>query len=161
MPAPASPRAATPPPAPADELPLGSGQGPDAPREPADLAARPDAARPLEESAPREVPARDAAVPGAAAPRAPAPAPEAPPAEPATPPVARRSAPLAYGSLGVAADAPALVEIDGQAFGMAPLDGIRLSRGEHRILAHFPDGSVAQKTIYLDEQDVHVQFRVR
>jgi hypothetical protein len=53
------------------------------------------------------------------------------------------------------------IEIDGQTFGPAPLGGIRLSRGEHRVVAYFSDGSVAQKTIFLDEQDVSVQFRVR
>jgi hypothetical protein len=52
-----------------------------------------------------------------------------------------------------------MIEIDGQPFGPTPLAGIRLSRGEHRVLAHFPDGSVAQKTIALDEQDLAIEFR--
>jgi len=72
-----------------------------------------------------------------------------------------RRGPSALGALAVASDEPVRIEIDGQSFGPAPLAGIRLPRGEHRVVAYFPDGSVAQKTIFLDEQDVAVEFRVR
>ena len=42
-----------------------------------------------------------------------------------------------------------MVEVDGRPLGPAPLAGIALSRGEHRVIAHYADGSVALKTIYL------------
>jgi hypothetical protein len=79
-----------------------------------------------------------------------------PPAASAAP---RRRGPLALGSLSIASETPVLIEIDGQAFGPTPVGGVRLTRGEHRVLAHFPDGSVAQKTVFLDEEDVAVEFR--
>jgi hypothetical protein len=96
-------------------------------------------------------------VPGAGDDAAPGPA--AAPSAAVPPP--RRRGPLALGALAIASDEPVRIEIDGQTFGPAPLGGIRLPRGEHRVVAYFADGSVAQKTIFLDEQDVSVQFRVR
>ena len=40
-----------------------------------------------------------------------------------------------------------------------PLVGVQLPRGEHRVTAHYPDGAVALKTIYLDAENVAVFFR--
>jgi hypothetical protein len=36
---------------------------------------------------------------------------------------------------------------------------VRLSRGEHRVIAHYPDGGAGLKTIYLSDEDVSVTFR--
>jgi|GEM_PF-4310002 len=120
----------------------------------------PPAARPgaTAESAPPAPTTAAAPAPSApaAAPRAEAEAPDAASEPPPRPPA---GPPFADGALDVDSDTPVLVEIDGQPFGPTPLDGIRLRRGAHRVLAHFPDGSVAQKTIYIDEYDVSVHFR--
>lgn len=151
---PASPTRVAPPvaAAPRPEAPTGSEPPPTA------VQPTPPAALPLGAPSPT--------IPGAVAPPLETPPPAAPGASaapaPAAPPTApRRRGPPALGSLAVASDEPARIAIDGRSFGPTPLTGIRLTRGEHRILAYFPDGSVAQKTIFLDEQDVAVEFRVR
>ena len=105
---------------------------------PAGAAAPPEEASSAE---PKVAPARsDPALPAAAGP-APSPA------------------PLATGRLFVDADAEVLVEIDGRRCGAAPLSGIRLPRGQHRVIAHYRDGGVGQKTVYLGDEDVSVTFR--
>jgi hypothetical protein len=138
-----------------------------------------DVARPAE-PAPAPVPATDVAAapaptPDVSAPPPSAPAPEAPPLEPrdlvpapaAAPEPAHaarrepepRPGPLAEGRLTIRSESPVMVEVDGKPFGPAPVTGLTLSRGEHRIMAHYDDGSVAMKTIYLASDDVSVSFR--
>jgi hypothetical protein len=101
--------------------------------------------------------------PPAAAPvtRAPAPAARAPVAARTPPERApqRQEAPLAYGTLRIESGSPVVIEIDGRPYGPTPLSGLRLPRGEHRVIAHYADGSVAQKTITLDEEDVSIFYR--
>jgi AAA domain len=116
-------------------------EGPSAP--PASPAPEPAKEAPDERAAP-------AADPGAPPPVA------APP--PVRPPPPTRG-PLAEGRLEIGAEVPLEIEIDGYPFGATPLAGLRLRRGEHRILAHYPDGRVAQKTIELGAEDVSVFFR--
>jgi hypothetical protein len=52
-----------------------------------------------------------------------------------------------------------MVEVDGRPLGPAPLVGVALPRGEHRVIAKYADGSVALKTIFLASDDVAVSFR--
>jgi hypothetical protein len=52
-----------------------------------------------------------------------------------------------------------MVEIDGRAYGPAPVAGVRLTQGEHRVLAHYADGAVAMKTVFVGDADVSVFFR--
>jgi len=132
----------------------------------ADRAAAERAA--AREAASAQAPAGDAPAPGAPAPRAAPPsealaarepAPVAAPPAPA-PPVRRPAAgPLAAGRLDVHSDTPVEITIDGRPFGAAPLLGVRLPRGEHRVIAHYPDGGAGLKTIYLSDEDVSVTFR--
>ena len=56
-------------------------------------------------------------------------------------------------------ETPVLVEVDGRPLGPTPVAGLALSRGEHRVIAKYADGSVALKTIYLAYDDVAVSFR--
>jgi hypothetical protein len=108
--------------------------------------------------APAEAPPTEA--PDFVAPREPAPAPAPPPARD----VARRSpfdarAPFAEGRLSVRSESPVMIEVDGRPLGPAPLVGVALPRGEHRVIAKYADGSVALKTIFLASDDVAVSFR--
>jgi hypothetical protein len=68
-------------------------------------------------------------------------------------------APLALGALRIDSGTPVVIEIDGRHYGPTPIAGVRLPRGEHRVLAHYGDGAVALKTIYLDEEDVSIFYR--
>jgi hypothetical protein len=140
------------------------------PAEARDLAAAP---APAESPGQAATPTPDVSAPPPSSPT------EAPPAEapdfvapgpaapaPARPPhdAARRSpfdarAPFAEGRLSVRAESPVMIEIDGRPLGPAPLVGIALPRGEHRVIAKYEDGSVALKTIYLAYDDVAVSFR--
>jgi hypothetical protein len=95
---------------------------------------------------------------------APAPPPAATPARPPaeraeTPPPRRPSAPLAAGRLGIDAESAVHIEIDGRPYGPTPLAGVRLPRGEHRVLARYRDGRVGYKTVILGDEDVTVTFR--
>lgn len=128
----------------------------------------PAAAAPLAAAPPPATPAPEVAAP---APAAPAPAPAAPapspsaaapaPAVAAPPPAAPRprAGPPALGLLSVTSDSDVRIEVDGRPYGPAPVYGVQLSKGEHRVLAHYPDGAVALKTIYLDAENVSVFFR--
>ena len=78
---------------------------------------------------------------------------------PAPTPTFTRSGPLAEGRLSVRSETPVLIEVDGRPLGPAPLAGIALTRGEHRVIAQYADGSVALKTIYLAAEDVTISFR--
>lgn len=82
-----------------------------------------------------------------------------PPAEVTRRPSEPRRGPLAQGRLHVRSESPVSIEVDGRPFGPAPLEGVALSRGEHRVIAHYADGGVALKTVYLDHSDVSVSFR--
>ena len=113
-------------------------------------------------------PVADAPAPGAPAPRAAPspdalagrePAPVAAPPAPAPPAWRPAPGPLAAGRLDVHSDTPVEITIDGRPFGSAPVVGVRLSRGEHRVIAHYPDGGSGLKTIYLSDEDVSVTFR--
>jgi hypothetical protein len=102
---------------------------------------------------------RVTASPPVAPPRA-----DAPPRVAAPPPAARapappRNLPIADGALRIDSDSPVAIEIDGRAYGRAPVVGVRLTRGEHRVLAHYPDGSVAMKTVFVGDDDVAIFFR--
>jgi DNA polymerase III delta prime subunit len=111
---------------------------PQAPSAPAVSAAPPVA---------RDLTARESA------PAAPAPAAPAPRA------TRTDAASLAPGRLDVSAEAQVEIEIDGRHFGPPPLVGIRLSRGEHRVIAHYADGGSGMKTIVLGDADVSITFR--
>ena len=69
------------------------------------------------------------------------------------------SAPFATGRLTVQAEHDVEIEIDGRRFGAPPLAGIRLRRGQHRVVAYYRDGGVGQKTVDLGDEDVSVTFR--
>jgi len=71
----------------------------------------------------------------------------------------RRIGPPALGRLTITSDSDIFIEINGRAYGPAPVSDIQLPKGEHRVLAHYPDGAVALKTIYLDAENVSVFFR--
>jgi hypothetical protein len=103
---------------------------------------------------PPSAPSPDAA---AAAPAAIEPPPVA--AAPPAPAPRREPAPLAAGRLDVHSDSPVEIEIDGRPFGTAPVVGVRLARGEHRVIARYADGGAGLKTIYLGDEDVSVTFR--
>lgn len=151
--APAPAVAAAPPPsdpAPADASPSGAGAAPAAPvpeaapREGAgEMPASDPASRPLAEPSPPPPPISGAAAPA----RSEAAAPEPP------------AAPIAAGRLAIQADAEVMIEIDGRPLGAAPLSGIRLPRGLHRVIAHYRDGAVGLKTVYLGDEDVSITFR--
>lgn len=51
------------------------------------------------------------------------------------------------------------IEIDGKPYGSTPLAGIRLPRGRHRIVARYPDGASALKSVTLGDEDVAVSYR--
>jgi hypothetical protein len=80
-------------------------------------------------------------------------------AAPPAPVPRREPPPLAAGRLDVHSDTPVEIEIDGRPFGSAPVFGVRLSRGEHRVIARYADGGSGLKTIYLGDEDVSVTFR--
>jgi hypothetical protein len=134
---------------------------PPAPAEMRDVAAAPPAPTPDVSAPPPSNPteAPPAEAPDFVAPEPAAPAPTRPPRD-----VARRSpfdvrAPYAEGRLSVRSESPVMIEVDGRQLGPAPLVGIALPRGEHRVIARYSDGSVALKTIYLAYDDVAVSFR--
>ena len=118
---------------------------PEAPAAAAPVSSEPAPGDSAKLAPPPDVAARPVAAP-AAAPPAPAPRRAAP-------------APLAAGRLDVNSDTPVEVEIDGRPFGTPPLVGLRLSRGEHRVIARYGDGGAGLKTIYLADEDVSVTFR--
>jgi hypothetical protein len=132
------------------------------------LATAPPAAAPAPAAPPPAAPVPEVAAPAPAAPApapatpAPSPPPPAPaPAVSAPAPAAPRprAGPPALGLLTVTSDSAVRIEVDGRPYGPAPLYGVQLSKGEHRVLAHYPDGAVALKTIYLDAENVSVFFR--
>jgi hypothetical protein len=143
------------------------------PAEPAPAPPPSDVARQAAPPPGSEVAAAPPATPDVGAP--PPAQPEAPPLqardlvgapEPArTPPseTARRvpepRGPYAEGRLTVRSETPVMIEVDGRPLGPTPLAGIALSRGEHRVIAYYGDGSTALKTIYLASDDVAVSFR--
>jgi len=157
--APPSAAAAEPAPQPAE---------PSAGAEPRDVPAEITAMPPPE---PEPAPSRESAAAPAAAPppepAAPPPEPVAPPPEPPrpsvavapTPPAPPAPPPLARGVLRVDSEVPVRIEIDGKPYGRTPLAGIRLSRGPHRIVARYPDGASALKSVTLGDEDVAVFYR--
>jgi hypothetical protein len=146
LPAPAAPPVTAPRDAPAAAPPTAAPLAP-APRAPHADAAPPRAPAPSLRAEPRTA--------APAAPLAPPPAARAPDVAAPRP----RPGPPAFGRLSVASDSDVRIEIDGRPYGAPPLAGIQLSRGEHRVLAHYPDGAVALKTIYLDTENVSLFFR--
>ena|GEM_PF-4795528 len=56
------------------------------------------------------------------------------------------------GRLHVNASPWARIEVDGVSVGETPLGSLRLPYGTHRVVARFPDGTVAQRTIHLGEE---------
>jgi hypothetical protein len=157
---PASPPAPAPAPADAAAAPAPGHVAP----APGDVAATPAP----DVSAPPPPPPAPAGAPPAEPPDFAAPPPAAPSPAPAPAPsardVARRSpfdarAPFAEGRLSVRSESPVMIEVDGRPLGPAPIVGIALPRGEHRVIAKYADGSVALKTIYLAYDDVAVSFR--
>ena len=61
--------------------------------------------------------------------------------------------------LRVDSEVPVRIEIDGKPYGSTPLAGIRLPRGRHRIVARYPDGASALKSVTLGDEDVAVSYR--
>jgi type II secretory pathway predicted ATPase ExeA len=161
--APPAPAVGAPPPSVAAPTPPPEASAPPPPASvgaapPADASASPAAepgVAPAPDAAAPPPPAATPAPPAAAA-TAPAPAPgeAAPPDAPAA-----RPAPLAAGQLAVFAEDDVEIEIDGRRFGAPPLAGLRLRRGPHRVVAHYRDGRVGQKTVVLGDEDVSVTFR--
>jgi hypothetical protein len=168
----AAPSVSAPPPRPAEAAPAPAAESPGRAAEaspPAASSAPPAAASAQPAASPGEAGSERGGAgeppPAAPAPSAPSPAGQelsahAPaPAAPA-PPVRRpEPAPLAAARLDVHSDTPVEIEIDGRPFGSPPLVGVRLPRGEHRVIARYPDGSAGLKTIYLGEDNVSLTFR--
>jgi hypothetical protein len=113
--------------------------------EDAGLSAEPAAAA---QTAPSAPPSADEPAPAAPSPAAGLPDVAAPP--PAEAPAAAE--PARVGLLSVAADPWADIEVDGVAIGRTPLGDVPLRQGTHRVVARFPDGSVAQRTVELGEE---------
>jgi hypothetical protein len=84
--------------------------------------------------------------------------------EPQLPPITEKApapapeTPLALGRLRIEAEPDVAIEIDGRPYGRPPLRGIRLPRGEHRVIARYRDGATALKTIRLGDEDVSITF---
>jgi hypothetical protein len=127
-----------------------------APQPPAPPTPEPDTAPPPEPVAPP--PSEPAAAPPAEPrPVEPEVARARTPAEPR--PQAPAPPPLARGRLRVDSEVPVRIEIDGRPHGRTPLDGVRLPRGQHRVVARYPDGASALKSVTLGDEDVAIFFR--
>jgi hypothetical protein len=61
--------------------------------------------------------------------------------------------------LRVDSEVPVRIEIDGKPYGRTPLAGVRLPRGPHRVVARYPDGASALKSVTLGDEDVAVFYR--
>lgn len=94
----------------------------------------------------------------AAPPPAPVPAPRPPPA-PRAAPEPEAEPPLARGALRVESATPVRIEIDGRPYGSTPIARTRLPRGVHRVIARYPDGATALKTVTLGDEDVSIFYR--
>jgi hypothetical protein len=69
------------------------------------------------------------------------------------------AAPLSRGVLRIESETPVRIEIDGRPYGRTPVTGVRLPRGVHRVVARYPDGATALKTVTLGDQDVSIFYR--
>jgi len=76
----------------------------------------------------------------------------APPTPPAAPTRIHFPPGVPVGHLHVNAMPWAEIEVDGVPVGETPLGALRLPYGAHRVVARFPDGSVAQRTVDLQDE---------